>query len=366
MKINITGIRGIPAQHGGFETFAESLSLYLHDKSWDVTVYCQTTGWGFCFNDKWNGIDRVNIPIPFSGPLSTILFDLLSVLHVCFFSRSLTLVLGYNTAILSVFYRVFHITSIMNMDGIEWQRSKWGPAVKIWFRLNEWLGCKLSNHLVADHDEIKKHLISRHGVLPISTIPYGAPAITEASSSHLTKYNLKKNEYYIVIARPEPENSIVEIVSGFVASGSNKKLVILGNYSPSINYQSRVLNAADNRVCFLGAIYDRAIVDALRYYCFAYIHGHTVGGTNPSLVEAMGAGCSIIVRENRFNRGVCDDSALYFHDSQDLTSLINNIADDSVKALKSQSSARFENGYTLESVNRNYMNLFSSISNPST
>lgn len=244
------------------------------------------------------------------------------------------------------------------MDGIEWQRSKWGPTVKRWFRLNEWFGCKFSNHLVADHDEIKRHLVTRHGELSITTIPYGACDITEASAAYLHEFNLQPNEYYLVIARPEPENSILEIVTAFVKSRSAKQLVLLGNYSSTNSYQSQVMKTADSRVVFLGAIYDRAIVSSLRYHCFAYIHGHTVGGTNPSLIEAMGAGCTPIAHDNRFNRGVCGNAAFYFRDMDDLKSIINNVTDESINIIKKDSHTRFIDNYTLELVNKKYMDLF--------
>lgn len=362
MKINITGIRGIPAKHGGFETFAESLAIYLQKHDCAVTVYCQTSGWDGISQNDWHGIRRINISIPFGGSLSTIIFDLLCVWHICFFSRSLTLVLGYNTAIFSFFYRIFGITTIMNMDGIEWQRSKWGGAVKTWFKLNEWFACKFSNHLVADHEEIRAHLVCRHGALPITTIPYGAEAVTTSTIEYLQQFNLQPNQYYLVIARPEPENSIFEIVTAFVQSNSNRKLVLLGKYSQSVAYQARILNISDKRIVFLGAIYDRTIVSALRYYCFAYIHGHTVGGTNPSLVEAMGANCTVIAHDNRFNKGVCENSAFYFHDVQDLRKIIDGISDASINNQKKYSYNRFVDMYTLESVNRRYLSLFNQLS----
>jgi glycosyltransferase involved in cell wall biosynthesis len=246
----------------------------------------------------------------------------------------------------------------MNMDGIEWQRPKWGPATKTWFKLNEWFGCIFSNHLVADHDEIKNHLISRHGYLPISTIPYGASAVTESSTSQLKSYNLNPREYFLVIARPEPENSILDIVRGFVESHSKKKLVLLGNYNQANNYQAQVMKISDNRVIFLGALYDRDVVSALRYHSFAYIHGHTVGGTNPSLVEAMGAGCSIIAHDNRFNRGVCTNAAFYFRHSNDLKNILDNADDDAIDELKKHAYLRFNEKYTLDIVNKAYIDLF--------
>ncbi|MCG8035547.1 MAG: DUF1972 domain-containing protein [Candidatus Thiodiazotropha taylori] len=325
-SISILGTRGIPANHGGFETFAEYLALYLLDKGWDVTVYCQVEGNENISIDCWKGIKRINVPVNKNGALGTILFDLKSTIHASR-TNSLILTLGYNTALFSLIYRISRNRNIINMDGIEWKREKWSFIEKTWLYLNERIACLVANHLIADHPEIKNHLSTRVSREKISIIPYGAEEVASGSFDVLTKYNLVSNEYAIVIARPEPENSILEIVTAFSKRPRGKKLVVLGKYDNS-NYCKCVLEAANNEIIFPGAIYDKEIVQALRFHSALYIHGHQVGGTNPSLVEALGAGCAVLAHDNKFNRWVAGDKSSFFRTIKDcdvkLSNLLNN------------------------------------------
>ncbi|WP_082510440.1 MULTISPECIES: DUF1972 domain-containing protein [unclassified Rhizobium] len=314
--LNILGIRGIPAAHGGFESFVQNFAPFMHNKGWAVVVYCQhdsrdpnTPKSGS--EDIWQGIRRVHISVPGSGPLSTILFDLKATLNVL--NRpGIDLVLGYNTAIFIILQRIFRRTVLINMDGIEWHRRKWGRYAKVWFWANEWLGLKLASVPIADHPEIAKHLYKR-GCKESIVIPYGAHRVTDANKDLIAQYNLAPRDYFISIARIEPENSLLEIVQAYTKSGVAEKLIILGNFSPEQNqYHRAIQKAANSNVVFLGAIYEIETVQSLRFHSLAYIHGHQVGGTNPSLVEALGAGNIIIAHDNKFNRWTAGRHHLYF------------------------------------------------------
>ena len=337
MDVRIVGIRGIPAAHGGFETFAERLAPYLVKNGWRVVVYCQEDGRGKIWSDTWQGIERVHIPIRLRGALGTILFDLLTVLHILRHDRGLCLTLGYNTAFLSAFLRLAGVSNVINMDGIEWARAKWGRFAKLWFWLNERLGCWLGNALIADHPEILAHLASRVSKDKIEMIPYGADRLSSCDVSVISRYGLLPGTYFTLIARPEPENSILEIVSAYSSRFWGVSLVVLGNYDASNPYHRAVLSAASSEVIFLGAIYDREAVETLRYYSMAYFHGHQVGGTNPSLVEALGAGNPILAHDNKYNRWVASDAALFFTDRNDLVDKIGRLVDS--KVLREQLSA---------------------------
>lgn len=358
MKLRILGIRGVPAAHGGFETFAEYLCLYLVQQGWKPVVYCQEDGEGEMWTDEWEGVERIHIPVKQSGPLGTIIFDWKTNLHAAK-SKEPCLILGYNTAIFTILLRFKGIISIINMDGIEWSRAKWGPIAKLWFWFNDWAGCWLGNHLVADHPEIKKHLSTRANPKKITMIPYGAEEVTQISPKPLIKWSLEPNQYLTVIARPEPENSLLEIVEGFSKSKRGIKLVILGNYDPSNAFHKKVLDAASDEVLFIGAIYDKSIVQALRYYSLAYVHGHQVGGTNPSLVEALGAGNAIIAHDNRFNKWVAGEGAVYFSDSetfsQTLDSLLKNF--EKITLMKNASLERFLDKFTWDHILKQYEDL---------
>jgi len=363
MHLRILGTRGVPASHGGFETFAEHLSLYLVKKGWKVTVYCQDDASGLLREDVWQGVNRVIIPVNVPGPKGTMLFDWLCIKHASK-SKDLVLTLGYNTASFCLFFRFLGIPNVINMDGIEWKRKKWKGLAKLWFYLNDWAGCWIGNHLIADHPEIKRHLSTRASPKKITMIPYGADLVTTGTKGHLEKYGLIPFEYMTVIARPEPENSVLEIVKAFSASKRGKKLVVLGNYADSNPYHAEVKAAAGDEVLFLGAIYDTSVVRSLRYYSLAYVHGHQVGGTNPSLVEALGAGNAVIAHDNQFNRWVAGPEAMFFSCVADCAMAFDDLLSlpSKLDVMRNSSLERHRQLFEWESVLGQYESLFISIS----
>lgn len=356
--LRILGTRGIPAAHGGFETFAEHLAIYLASKGWNVIVYCQVDGRGPLTRDQWNGITRVNIPVDNDGPLGTMLFDWRATSHAARFGDT-CLTLGYNTAIFGLQLRIKKIPNLINMDGIEWSRKKWGLLPKIWLWLNELAGCLLGTGLIADHPEIRRHLSTRINPAKITMIPYGAERLSDVSPAPLEQFGLQPGNFLTVIARPEPENSLLEIVSGFSRKQRGKQLVVLGSYSDDVQYHRLVRAAASDEVLFLGAIYDARVVQALRFHCQAYVHGHQVGGTNPSLVEAMGSGNAVIAHDNRFNRWVAGEGALYFSNASQLSDSVEKVIGDAAQllAMRTASSARFLEKFTWMDVLQQYEKL---------
>ncbi|WP_069863631.1 DUF1972 domain-containing protein [Pseudomonas citronellolis] len=350
--LNILGVRGIPAQHGGFETFAERLSSFLKNNGWSVTVYCQEIGSNSPWKSKWNEIDRIHIPINRDDALGTIIFDWRATLHACK-QDGLFLTLGYNTAIFNALQRIKGQTNIFNMDGIEWRRDKWGVIAKTWFWLNERAGCWLGNHLIADHPKIKDHLTTRVRAEKITMIPYGADEIVDADARLLETYGLAPNKFSVIIARPEPENSLLEMVRAFSKCTRNHKLVVLGNFNiESNNFHRQVMESASEEVIFPGAIYNSSLVQALRFYSRFYMHGHRVGGTNPSLVEALGAGCAVIAHDNHFNRWVAGPDAAYFSNEATCAVLLDELLKDehALARMKTASRKRFSERFTWEQI----------------
>ncbi|MDP2867926.1 MAG: DUF1972 domain-containing protein [Methyloversatilis sp.] len=357
--LRILGTRGVPAAHGGFETFAEYLARYLVTRGWQVIVYCQEDGAGPVVSDEWEGISRITIPVSKEGPKGTIIFDWKSTLHASKHS-DLCLTLGYNTAVFCVLLRIKGVRNVINMDGIEWRRKKWGRIAKTWFWLNDWAGCWLGNHLVADHPEIASHLATRTSVAKISTISYGADKVDSGPVSTLSKFRLESRRFLTVIARAEPENSLLEIVAGFSEKHRGVKLVVLGKYDAASNdYHKSVLEAAGDEVIFVGAIYDKSVVQTLRYYSLAYVHGHQVGGTNPSLVEALGAGNAVLAHNNKFNRWVADDCALYFNGAQEFSKKLDELlsTDELAPRLGTLAAARFTKYFTWQKILGEYEQL---------
>ncbi len=361
-KLVVLGIRGVPASHGGFETFAEYLCCYLVEKNWDVTVYCQEDGPGPVYETSWEGVKRIHIPIGKKGPLGTILFDWRAILHALR-REGIFLTLGYNTAIFNIVLRASGKCNLINMDGIEWKRQKWGLLARIWFWINERIGCWVGNCLIADHPEIENHLATRVSRRKITMIPYGGKRVVSADESVVLGLGLEVYRYALVVARPEPENSILEIVQAFSKLDGDFALVILGNYQPETNsYHHQILESANDRIIFPGAIYDPQVVEALRFFCRFYVHGHQVGGTNPSLVEALGAGNAVLAHDNKFNRWVAGETAEYFSDVTSLERLLREmfVSDDLIERCKEGSRKQFDKNFKWNVVLHKYERLFES------
>ncbi len=345
----ILGSRGIPAKYGGFETFAERLSLYLVSQGWNVTVYCQDDVGQEVVETHWNSVRLIYIPTPLRNAIGTIIFDWKSTVHASK-QDSIILTLGYNTAIFCFLYRLKGITNLINMDGLEWHRQKWNSLEKLWLYLNERLACLLGNHLIADHPDIKAHLSKYVASEKITVIPYGSEENSGVDFTLLQPYNLSPNEYILVIARPEPENSILEIVSAFSSKIRNLKLVVLGSFFADVAYHKKVMDVVSNEVIFPGAIYEKAVVSTLRFYARLYIHGHTVGGTNPSLVEALSKGVPVLAQDNSFNRWVAGLGAHYFKDRTECAEELDRLLDDEqeLKEMKLASLNHYHNNFSGE------------------
>lgn len=361
-NLNILGIRGYPASHGGFETFAARLAPYLIDRGWSVNVYCQVeTGIAPTsppyFEDDLNGIHRIHVGVKRRGPAGTIEFDLKCTKDVLR-RPGLDLVLGYNTAVFSIIQRLNGRRVVMNMDGIEWKRAKWSLPAKAWFLANEFIGAHVCSTPIADHPEIGAHL-RRIGCRRSVVIPYGSDLVMNGDSTVILPYGVSPHQYFISIARIEPENSTLEIVRAFSLKSRGCKLLVLGNLDSNNKYHREVRAAASSEVIFPGPIYNKDIVEALRLFCIGYLHGHQVGGTNPSLVEALGCGCPVIAHDNRFNRWVAGNEQLYFTDEASCSQLIDLLSADQEARSRAEVAARARHarGLTWETVLLSYEKL---------
>ena len=358
-EVSILGTRGVPAQYGGFETCAERVALDLVEKGWGVTVYCQASGGGPISEDFWRGVRRVHVPVSREGPLGAMLFDWKSTLHAAKEGR-LVLTLGYNTGIFFAIYRLFGVPNVVNMDGIEWKREKWGPAATAWLYLNERAACILANHLISDHPAITPYLATRVRESKITTIAYGADEVASADISLIGRWQLSPHGYVLAVARAQRDNQVLEIVRAFSARPRGVKLVVVGDYDANgPRYQQEVVSAAGPEVIFSGPIYDAPVLSALRFYCRLHIHGHKVGGTNPSLLEAMASGNPVLAHENPYNRWVAGDGAAYFLDERTLDAQLGALLTDESALRKLSEAGRRRHGemFTWEVVLSQYEEL---------
>lgn len=357
-SVNIMGTRGIPAAHGGFETFAERLALYLVGRGWQVTVYGQGEGAAPTRDpsirepivDRWHGIERRIFTPRRTGALGTIEFDRACVRDVIG-RPGVDLVLGYNTAVFNLAQRLRGRRVVMNMDGIEWKRQKWSLPAKMWLFANELIGLNASTIAVADHPEIARQL-SRRGIRKPVMIPYGAEVIEAASADPLAALGLSPGGYYLGVCRLEPENSVLEIVRAYRARSRAARLVLLGRLDADTDYHRALVEAAGDAVVFPGAIYDPATVGSLRFHARAYLHGHQVGGTNPSLVEALGAGNAVIAHDNRYNRWTAGDGQFFFADQSALATMFDRLEHDdgALVAARHAARTRFDRDFRWEDV----------------
>lgn len=345
--ILLLGTRGLPAAHGGFETFVENLAPYLAERGWAVSVYCQEEGEGDIWTDTYRGVTLIHIPVRGSGTLSTIVFDWLAM-QDALKRPGLMMSFGYPTGAFALLPLLRGRRHVINMDGIEWKRSQFGMVGKIAYYINERFAAWWAHRLVADHPRIADHLATRVRRNKITTIAYGADPVTNADKALLNPYGLEPGGYSVIIARPETDNSILELVRAYSARKRGHKLVVLGNFKAQNAYHHKVLLSASEEVIFPGAIYQKATVQALRKYARFYAHGHRVGGTNPSLVEALGAGNAILAHDNHFNRWVAEEGAIYFRNEEQLDGLFDQLIQDDglIDALRKGATARFESAFT--------------------
>jgi glycosyltransferase involved in cell wall biosynthesis len=321
LKLAILGTRGIPAQYGGFETFAEEIAVRLTSRGVDVTVFCPSRT--AKPDDRYRGVTLRYVKYPPESGFSEVLWDC-----KCFWAArhgfDVVYMLGVGASFAAWIPRLSGTKVWINSDGLEWKRTKWNPAQRLYLALAETLGVILASRIIADSPAIDDYLRSRYmGYKQISTIAYGAEVpIVRPDHGVLAEWGLAPYRYSLVVCRLEPENHVLEIVEGFEMASTSYPLVVLGDVRTPNRYVRRLLTHASDHVRFIGTVYDKRKLEALRYYSWAYFHGHSVGGTNPSLLEAMACSNLVVAHDNAFNRSVLDDAGLYFSDSDDLASLL--------------------------------------------
>lgn len=356
--VRILGTHGVPAAYGGFETAAEHVGLHLADKGWRVVVYCQVPGTGPIETDTWKGLERVLVPEPREGWTGTASFDLTCVRHVLRESGQgeVCLTFGYNTGVFNVAQRLRGIPNVINMDGMEWTRRRWGVLRQAILLANERAAGAVGDVLIADHPHIATYLSRHFGRRRVTTIAYGAYPMSGAPEDPVLALGLTPGEYATMICRPIPENSVLEIVRAWSTRPRPVPLVVLGDFVPTDRYHAQVLEAAGADVRFVGAIYDQSVVTSLRYHSRAYLHGHTVGGTNPSLVEAMAAGNPVIAHNNVYNRYVAGVGNRYFDGVADLAETLDLVLDDTdaLRSMGEFSRRRQRDHYTWQHIGDEY------------
>jgi glycosyltransferase involved in cell wall biosynthesis len=322
MKIAMVGTRGVPARYGGFETCVEEVGSRLADRGHEVAVYCRSAESGER-PSNYRGMSLVHLPAMRRRSLETLSHTALSVGHLFRYPSDVAVVFNCANAPFLPVLRARGIPFATHVDGLEWQRAKWGNAGRRYYRLAEKLSVRWSDALIADAQGIADYYTEQHGA-GTDLIAYGAPMIARRTD-RLAELNLTDGAYHLIVARFEPENHVEEAVRGYVASSSTLPLIVVGSAPYSDEYTARIHAAADDRVRFLGGMWDQALLDQLYSGACTYIHGHSVGGTNPSLLRAIGAGAATSAFDVNFNREVLGESGRYFSNADNLAALITEV-----------------------------------------
>lgn len=321
-RVAIIGTVGLPARYGGFETLAEHLATHMSENC-EMTVYCSGKKYPKAERLKtYKGAKLVYIPLDANG-ISSILYDCLSILHAILFTDVL-IVLGVSGGILFPFVKWFTRRKlIVSIDGIEWKRAKWGKYARWYLWFAEYLAVKFSDADIADNEAIQDYTAIRYKSLS-HIIEYGADhtSFQESTADDREKYAFLNAPYYFSVCRIEPENNVHLILQAF-SQHPDKTHVFVGNWNHSeYGMALREKYEEFSHLIMLDPIYDQRMLDVLRSNCVAYVHGHSAGGTNPSLVEAMYLGCAVIAFGVKYNVTTTQGRALYFKDAASLSQVL--------------------------------------------
>lgn len=375
-RIAFIGARGL-GNYGGFETFVSEITPRLHQRGFEVYCASRRPPKG-ALPEEYKGVRISYFPLRFPrssklGRLFEILYDWYFALRFSFVDRvDVAYCLGIAPGLISPLARLSGAKLIINIDGVEWKRAKFSLAERSYIKMSYMAAYLGSNRVLLDNEKLAGHVPD--WVLPKSVvIPYGVSprqpggwdteVMRRAGRPDLAQ--IRPHNYWLVVARLEPENSIHQIVEAHKRSKTGAPLLVVGDFSAD-SYRRKVESimavSGDERIILAGSIYDRELLDMLRANCLGYIHGHTVGGTNPSLLEAMACGNLILAHGNEFNREVARDGALYFSDAESLRSLLDDAGTlAGSRRIGEIARARSAEAYSWDAVVEAYAALFSEL-----
>lgn len=308
MRIAIVGTRGIPGRYGGFETFAEELSVRLVERGHSVLVYCRRHATpGF---DRFQGVELAYPPTIRHKYLDTIVHAFCSTIHLLFHRPDVALYCNGANAIFTVLPRLVGVPVAINVDGIERKRKKWNAAGRAWYFVSEWLATFLPTAVVTDARNIERYYLETWNKKS-DFIPYGADTVRVAETTVLNELGIEPGRYFLYVSRMEPENNGLLVREAFETLSTPYKLALVGDAPYAHEYIRRVRNTQDDRVVMPGAVYGDGYKQ-LGSHCFAYIHATEVGGTHPALIEAMGRGALTLFLDTPENREVAGGAGIAF------------------------------------------------------
>ncbi len=358
MKIAILGTRGIPNYYGGFEQFAEFFSVFLAEKGHEV--YCYNSHNHKFQEENYKGVHIIHKYDPEYklGTFGQFIYDYNCIKDSRKRNFDIILQLGYTSNSIWFFLLPKKPVVITNMDGLEWKRSKYSWPVQQFLKVAEWLAAKTSNYLISDSLGIQKILKQRYGK-ESTYIAYGANLFNEPNAAVLNEYNLKEEGYNMIMARFEPENNLDMVLEGVVLNTNNTMpILVVGNHNTKYGTYLKNKFKGYKNIHFLGGIYNLEKLNNLRYFSNLYFHGHSVGGTNPSLLEAMASHCLICAHNNDFNKGVLKNNAFYFSNAKEVNKILNTVKKSDNLQIVQNNVTAIANNFNWQTINEQYLQLF--------
>jgi glycosyltransferase involved in cell wall biosynthesis len=357
VRIALLGTRGIPANYGGFETFAEELSVRLVERGHLVTVYCRERH----PQPSYRGVRLQYLPTIRHKYFDTLAHTFVSTLHLMAHRVDVALYCNGANAIFTPGARLAGMPVALNVDGLERKRKKWNRLAKSWYLVSEWLATFCPTVVVTDALTIQQYYRERYRK-PSTFIPYGAEIGKVAGTGTLETIGVEAGKYFLYVSRLEPENHALEVRQAFERVVTPMKLALIGDAPYAEDYIGRVRDTRDERIVMPGAIYGAGYRE-LGSHCFAYIHATEVGGTHPALIEAMGRGALVLYRDTPENAEVTGDAGIAF-DFAGLPQAIERVLampEEQREVLRGKAMERARQRYSWDAVTDQYERLFAGL-----
>ena len=360
MKIALMGIRGIPANYGGFETFAEELAPRLVAMGHDVTVYCRSNTINYQ-RTHYKGVRLRILPTISHKYLDTVVHTFISTVHSLFINYDAILICNSANSSFSWIPRITGQKVAINVDGLEWKRQKWNKLGQWFYKMSEYLATIFPNEVVTDAIDIKKYYLEKFKQ-DSTYIPYGAPVERVTTESVLEKYGITSRNYVLYVSRLEPENNAHLVVSAFEKVKTDMKLVVVGDAPYNKEYIKNLKSTKDPRIIFTGYVFGQGYRE-FQSNAYLYVQATEVGGTHPALLEGMGYGNCVLANDVMEHREVLADAGVYFsgnHNENDLVDKIQYLCDYPriVEKYRKLSQQRVKEKYSWGIVAQDYEKLF--------
>ena len=363
MKIAIMGIRGIPANYGGFETFAENLAPRLVELGHDVTVYGRSNIIDYD-KEYYKGVRLKVLPTISHKYLDTVVHTFVCTMSSFFTKYDVVFICNSANALFAMIPRLMRKPVVLNVDGLEWKRQKWNWAGKTFYKVSEFLATFMPNAIVTDAIDVQRYYETKFKKQS-TFIPYGAPEEKAATKAVLDKFGLKPNEYVLYVSRMEPENNAHRVVKAFEKVKTDKKLVMVGDAPYSTQYITTLKKTTDPRIIFTGYVFGDGYKE-LQSNAYFYVQATEVGGTHPALVEGMGYGNCILANDVPEHHEVLGETGVYFSktDDDDLVRKMQYLLDhaDFVTERRKIILQRVRTKYSWQRVTEQYEALFHKVS----